>query len=401
MKTKFYLLLVLVAGSAQLFAQCGQRYKDMIFSNVTKTSNVTFSTANSATLKMDIYEPTGDTASQRPVLIMAHGGSFIGGDKGTDNVCVQICTNYAKRGYVTADIQYRLAADAFDMLDSSKAIEVVLKAISDGKSAIRFFRKDAATANTYKINPNWIFAGGNSAGAVLYMHVIYLDSLGEAPPAFQTIINQNGGIEGNSGNDGYSSELSAIINLAGGLNKPEFVGPGNKPSFNAQGSADVTVPYSCANAQSGVTPVRLCGLGVLQGQYDQYGIENSSIVYPGAGHCPWQNSSAMMTQIDTTSANFLYSLMCSTSTSINDIKFNADITLFPNPANDRLNIRSNIKPVSVAMFDNLGREVINQPVMDGYNMALNTSSLAKGVYIVKVEFADKNYATSVQRVVIE
>ncbi len=400
MKTKFYLLLVLVAGSAQLFAQCGQRYKDMIFSNVTKTSDVTYSTENSTTLKMDIYEPTGDTASQRPVLIMAHGGSFVSGSKTDDNVVVTMCNNYAKRGYVTAAINYRLA-NFWDMLDSSKVIETVLKAISDGKSAIRFFRKDAATTNTYKINPNWIFAGGNSAGAVLFMHVIYLDSLGEAPPAFQTIINQNGGFDGNSGNDGYSSELAALVNLAGGLNRPEFVSPGNKPSFNAQGDADLTVPYGCALAQNGATPVRLCGLGTIQPLYDQYGIENSSIVYPGAGHCPWQNNAAMMTQVDTTSANFLYSLMCSTSTSINDIKFNADITLFPNPANDRLNIRSNIKPVSVVMFDNLGREVINQPVIDGYNMALNTSSLAKGVYIVKVEFADKNYATSVQRVVIE
>lgn len=400
MKTKFYLLLVLVAGSAQLFAQCGQRYKDMIFSNVEKDT-IVYSTSNSTTLKMIVTQPVGDTANMRPVLIMAHGGSFIGGNMGEDNVCRQICDNYAKRGYVTADIQYRLAADAFDMLNATKAVETVLKAISDGKSAIRFFRKDAATTNTYKINPNWIFAGGNSAGAVLFMHVIYLDSLGEAPANFQTIINQNGGFEGNSGNDGYSSELSGIVNLAGGLNEAEFVGPGNKPSFNAQGDADVTVPYNCANAQSGVTPVQLCGLGVLQPRYDQFGIENSSIVYPGAGHCPWQNNAAMMTQVDTTSANFLYSLMCGTSTSVNDIKFNADITLFPNPANDRLNIRSNIKPVSVVMFDNLGREVINQPVVDGYNLTLNTSSLAKGVYIVKVEFADKNYATSVQRVVIE
>ncbi|HWB63990.1 MAG TPA: alpha/beta hydrolase, partial [Chitinophagales bacterium] len=264
MKTKIYLLAFTL--SALVFVQRteaqGVLYKDMVFSSVDFTSDVVYSTSNSTTLAMDIYQPHGDTSSMRPVLIMAHGGSFISGDRTNDNVCTQLCDSFARRGYVCASIDYRLG-NALQMIDSAQAITVVMKAISDGKSAVRFFRKDAATTNTYRINPDLIFVGGNSAGAVLYMHQIYIDSLNECPPNLRNIINANGGLEGNSGNDGYCSYSTAVLNLAGGLNVPEFVGPGNKPSFNAQGDQDATVPYNCADAQSGFTPVRLCGLGAI------------------------------------------------------------------------------------------------------------------------------------------
>jgi para-nitrobenzyl esterase len=399
MKKNFYSALVLMLAASQIFAQCGARYKDMIFSNVTTHSNVTYSTSNGTTLKMDIFEPTGDTASMRPVMVMAHGGSFTGGTKSTDNVCTTICTNFAKRGYVTASIDYRLG-NPIAMLDSSNAITVVMKAISDGKSAIRFFRKDAATTNTYRIDSNHIFAGGNSAGAVLYMHCIYIDSLNECPVPLRTIITNNGGIEGNSGNAGYSSQIQALMNLAGGLNVPEFVGPGSRPSFNAQGDQDATVPYNCANAQSGLTPVRLCGLGVIKPLYDQFGVNYAAIVYPGEGHVPWQSNAAEMTQIDTTSANFFYSLLCSTVSSIKDVRETAEVSLFPNPVSDALNIHSSARVSNVMLFDNLGR-LASQNTFDSNNVQVNTSSLPKGLYQVRLSFADKNISSVVRKIMVE
>jgi hypothetical protein len=398
MKSKIYATLLIALCATQVFAQCGQRYKDMIFNNVTKTSNVTYSTENGTTLKMDIFEPTGDTELQRPVLIMAHGGSFTAGDK-SESVCVSICNNFAKRGYVTASIQYRLG-QTFQMLDSAYAIETVMKAISDGKSAIRFFRKDAATTNTYRINPDFILAGGNSAGAVLFMHVIYIDSVNECPQNLRNIINANGGIEGNSGNDGYSSKLQGLINLAGGLNVPEFIGPGSGPSFNAQGTADVTVPYSCANAQGGITPVRLCGLGVAQPLYDQFLVRNRSIIYPGQGHCPWQNNAAMLNEIDTASANFFYDVQCDLSTSVLSLKETSEVSLFPNPTSNEINVRSSMSISNISLFDNIGQLISLQNIENG-TAKINTSNLSKGIYYVKMEFIDNNISTIVRKVVIE
>ena len=272
MKTKIYSLLLFCAVimfPQNANAQCGARYHDKMFSVSPKTT-VKYSTPYN--LSMDIYQPSGDTATSRPVIILAHGGSFLqGSTKTSDPYVVTMCQEFAKRGYVTASIDYRVAS-YLDMLDSAKAVPEVLRAISDGKAAIRFFRQDAANSNTYRINPNLVFIGGNSAGAVLYMHVIYLDSLGEVSTDFQNFITANGGFEGNSGNPGYSSEATALINLAGGLNIPTFVGPNSKPSFNAQGDQDATVPYGCANAQSGFTNVRLCGLGAIEPLYNHYSV---------------------------------------------------------------------------------------------------------------------------------
>jgi para-nitrobenzyl esterase len=403
MKTKFYFLLfcAIVTLNQNANAQaCGARYKDQIFSAVTKTANVTFSTANSTTLKLDVYEPTGDTAAMRPLIVLAHGGSFYGGDKNTDGSVVALCNNFAKRGYVTASINYRLG-DAISMyLDSAYAVETVLKALSDGKSAIRFFRKDAATTNTYRINPDIIFVGGNSAGAVLYMHSIYVDSLGELTPFLQTIINNNGGFEGNSGNDGYSSEALALINLAGGINVPEFVGPGNKPSVNFQGTVDNTVPYSCDYPINGAVKVRLCGLGALEPLYTQYNIPHVSVLFPGDGHCPWDGSAPKFAHVDTTTRDFLYNLLCGQSTSVSNITADASVSLYPNPASSEINITAAARISTVTIFNNVGQLVARKNV-ETTTGNINTDDFAKGIYYVKVEFADKNITSVTRKVVVE
>ena len=62
-----------------------QRYLNEVFTNVTVTSSVKYGrnisvlTGSPAAqdLFMDVYEPTGDTVSKRPVVIYLHTGSFL------------------------------------------------------------------------------------------------------------------------------------------------------------------------------------------------------------------------------------------------------------------------------------------------------------------------------------
>ena len=84
----------------------GGRYSSTVFSNFTKTSNIQFGQNNSFTganydLKLDFYEPSGDTVPYRPLIIWAHGGSFLGGSK-TDPDVVELAERFSKRGYVCA-----------------------------------------------------------------------------------------------------------------------------------------------------------------------------------------------------------------------------------------------------------------------------------------------------------
>ena len=85
-------LLFFFAISFQFtFAQCDtNRYVNPIFNSVYKHSNVKYGEApvwtipyNNTDLLMDIYEPVGDTISNRPVIVFAHTGAFFS----VNNVC--------------------------------------------------------------------------------------------------------------------------------------------------------------------------------------------------------------------------------------------------------------------------------------------------------------------------
>ena len=169
---KYVLLVLLFIGSSQLFSQCDGRYENVIFDKISKISVVYSETydwsPSNPGLEMDIYTPSNDIVNNRPLLIFAHGGVYIEGDKNS-NTMVTLCEEFAKRGYVTASIRYRLTNLQSLLSSNSYNIfsQTVVNSISDMKSAVRYFRKDVAeNNNTFGINPDLIFVGGYSAGAV-------------------------------------------------------------------------------------------------------------------------------------------------------------------------------------------------------------------------------------------
>ena len=80
-----FILSTLIFSS--VFAQCpDMRYWGYSFTAIDTTENVHYSTNidrnnNSVDLLMDVYEPNGDSEPERPLVILAHGGTFISGDK--------------------------------------------------------------------------------------------------------------------------------------------------------------------------------------------------------------------------------------------------------------------------------------------------------------------------------
>ena len=402
MSNKLYLLAALcvcVIYSGNINAQCpAGRFVTEIFPTYSLDS-VTYSTPYS--LKMDIYQPTGDTMAARPLIILGHGGSFVSGTREDDSTVDWLCQNFARRGYVTASIDYRLG-NIFSMVsDSSAAIDVVVKAISDGKAAIRYFVQDAATTNTYKIDTNHIFIGGNSAGAVLYMHVGYIPNLAACPADLAAAMATNGGFEGNSGNPGYTTRYKAVINLAGALNTPALVSPWGTPSVNAQGDADVTVPYNCAYPLSGTVHVTLCGLGQLEPAYVARDVYHMSKVFPGDTHVPWATDPAKFYTVDSLVTQFLYNLVCTNVAGVNDVHTNTDVSLYPNPASECVNVKSSELLSTICVTDQVGRVVAEISNINRLEYELNTSHLSAGVYFVKMKFANENNTPIVKQVVVE
>ena len=338
MKKYNYIIALLFANF--LFAQCDGRYEMEIFDEVEVTT-VTYSDIHN--LSMDIYQPIGDDVTNRPLIILAHGGTFIFGSKNNPTV-VELCETFAKRGYVTASINYRLANDIVGLFqqftfytNTESAYEVVLNAMMDGKAAVRYFRKDVAeNGNIYGIDPDQIWAGGNSAGGVLFLHVGHVQSIDEfiAPlddnraNIATSVFNSIGGdIEGNSGNSGYSSEISGVISLAGALHRSEYVDSNDIPSIFAHGDNDGVVPYDCNGFQNNPSYDQLCGGGALINNFQNAGIPSDLLTFPGDNHCPWDADSNKMSQVISFVSDFVYqNIDCDQNTGLEDIDFfNGDI----------------------------------------------------------------------------
>ena len=317
MKKNIYLLATLF--STFVLSQCDGRYEMEIFDQV-NVSTVTYSDVHN--LSMDIYQPVGDTYENRPVIIFAHGGTFIFGSKNNPTV-VELCETFAKRGYVTASINYRLANDIVGLFEqftfytnTESAYEVVLNAMMDGKAAVRYFRKDfAENGNSYGIDPDQIWAGGNSAGGVLFLHVGHVQSIDEfilpldenrANIANSVFSSIGGDIEGNSGNPGYSSEISGVISLAGALHRSEYVDANDVPSVFAHGDADGVVPYDCNGFQNNPSFDQLCGGGALINNFQFSGITSDLLTFPGDNHCPWDSDGSKMNQVINFVSDFVY-----------------------------------------------------------------------------------------------
>ncbi len=312
------LCFILCINSLVAQSPCEGRYAEEIFDDIEVTT-VTYSDVHN--LQMDIYQPVGDIETNRPLIIFGHGGTFITGSK-NNATAVDFCEAFAKRGYVTASINYRLAADIVGFLqsfifytDTQMAYDVVLNAVMDGKAAIRYFRKDFfENNNTYGIDPDQIWAGGNSAGGVLFLHAGHVESVEEfispldpnRASIAQEIFDELGGSEGNSGNEGYSSSLSGVISLAGALHRSEYVDENDIPAVFCHGDADGVVPYDCNGFQNNPIYDQLCGGGALYPEFQAMNLDTDLLTFANDDHCPWSVSASKMDQVISFVSDFVY-----------------------------------------------------------------------------------------------
>ena len=418
MKKITLFLSCLIAGSIWAQSPCATgRYASDVFANYTTSSDITYGqntsyTGANTTLKLDVYQPTGDTETNRPLIIFVHGGSFIGGSK-TDGDMVAMCQRFAKKGYVTASIDYRLG---FFPFDSANAVKAVVRATQDLRAAIRFFYKDKQTTNTYKIDTTHIFIGGSSAGAITALHVGYLNDVCEISDYLnQTTINQLGGLEGSSGNPGYSSTVHGILNGCGALARYSWLEAGNIPVASVHGTNDGTVKYNRGVVNPGVPLMYLDGSRMIHERACAVGVENQFYTFLGAPHVPYAGNAAYM---DTT-VNFfrdflikqlgctdavlqpenapaqavnLYPINYCDGTPVDEVCPTSNLPeenqlsalIYPNPSNGIIKIIPSLNGnYSVEIADYSGRILLTS--MNNNSICeMNISSLSAGNYFMKI-----------------
>ncbi len=187
----FFILIFCGLTTAQ------NRYSDAMF-GVKKTTNVVYGknisvltgTPAPIDLLTDIYEPTGDTKTDRPLILLAHTGSFLPAilnqqttGSRSDSSIVYTANYYASRGFVVAAFTYRqgwLPTSPDQNARTGSLLQAAYRAIQDTRTCVRFFKKTVAEdSNPYGIDPNRICIWGIGTGGYLALGAGCLNDFSE------------------------------------------------------------------------------------------------------------------------------------------------------------------------------------------------------------------------------
>ncbi|MFN0033528.1 MAG: T9SS type A sorting domain-containing protein [Saprospiraceae bacterium] len=292
------LLLLLTLVSASLSAQ--SRYFDQVFSGVDVTADVTYAVnatvlllapppngagqAIPQPLRVDIYEPSGDTETARPLVIILHTGNFLppqvnGGCTGTrkDATDVSMAMRLARMGYVVGVADYRLGWNPVAGTQTERIytlINAAYRGVQDANTCIRFFRASHATGtNPYGIDPEKIVLWGIGTGGYIAAAAATLDTVtdtyvpkfvtGQGPMVIEPL---SGNVQGttygvnNIGHPaypagdtlgyvnhvGFSSEFNLAVNLGGALGDTSWIDGNDIPIISFHNPTDPFAPCGTA-----------------------------------------------------------------------------------------------------------------------------------------------------------
>jgi acetyl esterase/lipase len=402
----FTLLALATFLYVSVFAQCtDDRYRNFsYFSESTRTTAIEFGVNESVppfgasqgspqSLKMDVYEPEGDQITNRPVVVVAFGGSFIGGSRGQME---SLCREFARLGYVAVAPDYRVGL--FFPIDELNTTLAVLRGAHDMKGCVRYLRKTVAEdGNPYGIDPDMIFVGGVSAGAISAIHAAYLDDLATEIPDY--LVNDTaglGGLEGNTGPLEYTSEVQGVFSYSGTIGDTSWIAENDVPIISFHEEGDGVVPYATEEIAVSGIPTGLIASGSfdLHIRAENAGMDNCFTGYPGNGHVGFLGNSNYNEVLGKT-ADFLADIVCGEpidcgevlydgNTSVNQLEVN-EVKLYPNPASDFMVVdfsESSHELNSWTLIDLQGKSVL-EGVFSSVIQKIDVSSVESGSYVLR------------------
>jgi hypothetical protein len=283
--TLIALLLIGLSTKAQV------RYFSPIFPDVTKTSQIWYDSNYSINLLagnsqvppslsgplfmasqfVDLYQPANDTASARPLIILAHTGSYLPayinqqttGDR-TDSSLNEVARNLARRGYVVAIASYRSGwnpATTIQAQAREQLLTATYRGVQDMHACIRFFKANAAT---YKIDASKITVGGQGTGGYIALALGTVSTRediesnikflrGDASPMVS--MDTMGDWRGVGGIPPFnlphaetvSSAAHMIVNFGGAMGDTAWMKSTSLPIVSMQAKGDRFAPYFTGN----------------------------------------------------------------------------------------------------------------------------------------------------------
>ncbi len=180
--------------------------------------------------------------------MLIHSGGFVGG---SPTEMYPIAELAAKKGWIAACIEYRLCKNAdcnvpnimlpltLDWVNSMQP--AAYAAACDANDAFRYLQNNAAT---YSINPDRMFVGGYSAGAVTTLNVAFLDQ-NEITTIIPQAGNPNAAMHCLREKLDPPTGVKGVWSIAGGVFNTNWIGTDEKaiPVFMAHGTNDELLEY--------------------------------------------------------------------------------------------------------------------------------------------------------------
>jgi hypothetical protein len=219
-------------------------------------------------LLMDIRQPdqTTDPVEARPAIIYVHTGNFLpplinGGISGSkiDSAAVNLCKQWAKRGFVSVSASYRLGWNPISTdpdVRRGTLLNAVYRAIRDVKMCVRYLKDNAEELG---IDPNQIIIYGQGSGGYIANAYMTLDDITELfLPKFldsetaqpYVDISLVGGIDGYGGalnlyqDNGISADVAFTANAGGAIGDISWLEGGEPPHVSFHCVRDPFAPFN-------------------------------------------------------------------------------------------------------------------------------------------------------------
>jgi hypothetical protein len=379
------------------------RYTEIPFFNSTEIStgaNVQFGTSidhlgNPYILRMDLYYPnlTIDQSSKRPFIMLFHGGGFSSGDKQSGDI-KDLCIHLARRGFVCATVNYRLGYN-FTEYGQYKAR---YRAIQDGHAAMRYIVNNA---NTVRIDTSWLFVGGQSAGSLLALGLVYadqseLDSVSLLYNATATSV-ELGNLYTSGNNLTNTYTIKGIFNNWGAINDNEVDFDEMLPIVAFHGKFDSIVRIGADNSflhytlngsetiHNNLIAKNVCSEITIDSTNEHGIYRNASSVFRASrASCFFKsvfcNNCSNFYTTDSIPSN------CSSTVNIDEYNLNSNIIVYPNPFANSFKIDGVVGIFNLTIYNCFGQLVYKDDINNG-NIQVD---LTPGLYFLTIRQLQSN-----------
>lgn len=345
-------------------------------------------------LFVDIYYPIGSPEMAKPLVIWAFGGGFFQGKR---EDFATVCEELAARGIISATIDYRIGFDGPAGLnppfayDKAEVLRAAYRGVMDMKGAIRFLKSKHAT---YGIDLKRVWTGGASAGAIVALNAAYLDKETERPveagniaPIGNKARNDLGSIDGSLNLNGYDTYVQGVFNFFGAVLDTNAIDPSDRIAvFSYHQTNDPVVPCK-ANTPYFQIPFIAMNYPVAYGtcmitqRFQNIGLDPvywESWIYNGNQHAAHDQSAIINFMLEHAKP-----VLCKSITANTEILPSlSDITIFPNPASNKLFLDKINDHLTYHIFTLSGKQIVSGEYKSP--QGIDITSLSPGLYLLKI-----------------